>query len=138
MRRLLAACVWLGIVVTAPATADELSDRLQLASADRGRVVFGPCRICHSVNPADGDGLGPNLASVFGRVVGSRAGFAGYSPRFRSAGFVWTPKLMYAWLENPMRMYPDSSMLSTGVPDAQDRADLIAWLLQAPAATARD
>jgi cytochrome c len=38
---------------------------------------------------------------------------------------------MYRWLENPMAMFPGSSMMSLGVPDPQRRADLIAFLEQA-------
>jgi len=125
-----AAVLALAVLATGPAAGDELADRLQLADLDRGRLAFGPCRICHSLDPAAGERLGPGLAGIFGRVAGKQPGFAGYSERFRRAQFVWTPKLMYSWLENPMGMYPDSTMLSRGVPDAQQRADLIAWLLQ--------
>jgi cytochrome c len=38
---------------------------------------------------------------------------------------------MFAWLENPMAMFPGSSMMSAGVPDPQKRADLIEFLKQA-------
>ncbi len=117
-------------LLAAPLSADELAHRLDLAEPDRGRVVFGPCRICHSLDPARPTGLGPNLAGIFGRVVGSQADFPAYSATFRDAQFVWTPKLMYNWLADPMRFYPGSSMMSLGVPDPQDRADLIAWLMQ--------
>jgi cytochrome c len=49
---------------------------------------------------------------------------------FKDAQFVWTPEFMFAWLENPMAMFPTSSMMSLGVPDAQQRADLTAFLKQ--------
>jgi len=123
------SCLVLALLA-APLSADELAHRLALAEPDRGRVVFGPCRICHSLDPARRPGLGPALAGVFGRVVGSQENFPGYSATFRDAQFVWTPKLMYNWLADPMGYYPGSSMMSLGVPDAQDRADLIAWLMQ--------
>jgi cytochrome c len=38
---------------------------------------------------------------------------------------------MFVWLENPMAMFPSSTMMSLGVPDPQARADLIAFLKQA-------
>jgi cytochrome c len=68
-------------------------------------------------------------------VAGKQAGFDNYSETFRAARFVWTPQMMYAWLENPMAMFPESTMMSLGVPDPQQRADLIAFLLRA---TVRD
>ncbi|TGD72068.1 c-type cytochrome [Mangrovimicrobium sediminis] len=115
---------------TAAAHADELDNRLTLASTERGRVVFGPCRVCHAIQSAPGTHTGPDLSGIFGRVVGSREDYDGYSAAFRQARFVWTPRVMFAWLENPMGMYPASSMMSLGIPDPQDRADLIAWLMQ--------
>ena len=111
--------------------ADELQSRLALADVDRGRLVFGPCRTCHYPDAFMGHNNGPNLSGIFGKVAGKQPGFDYYSDRFKQAEFVWTPQLMYAWLENPMAMFPDSSMMSRGVPDAQDRADLLAYLKQA-------
>lgn len=98
---------------------------------ERGRLVFGPCRTCHYTQLQMGHNNGPNLHRIFGKVAGKQAGFAYYSARFKAASFVWTPQLMYAWLENPMALFPDSHMMSLGVPDAQRRADLIAFLQQA-------
>ena len=97
----------------------------------RGRLVFGPCRTCHYAERQMGHNNGPNLHRIFGKVAGKQQGFAYYSAEFKAAQFVWTPQLMYAWLENPMTMFPGSSMMSLGVPDPQRRADLIAFLEQA-------
>ena len=119
----LLALVW----SLAPA-ADELQSRLALADVDRGRLVFGPCRTCHYPDAFMGHNNGPNLSGIFGKVAGKQPGFEYYSQRFREAEFVWTPQLMFAWLENPMAMFPDSVMMSRGVPDPQDRADLIDFL----------
>ena len=78
-----------------------------------------------------GHNNGPNLHRIFGKVAGKQEGFAYYSETFKAAQFVWTPELMYAWLENPMVQLPGSTMMSLGVPDPQRRADLIAYLKQA-------
>lgn len=96
--------------------------------AKRGRLVFATCRACHYTESVRGHNNGPNLHRIFGKVVGKQPGFAYYSEQFRDADFVWTPGLMYSWLENPRRMFPASSMMSLGVPDTQRRADLIAYL----------
>lgn len=122
-------------LVCLPLAADELQSRLGLADKDRGRLVFGPCRTCHYPDAFMGHNNGPNLSGIFGKVAGKQEEFDYYSERFKRAEFVWTPQLMFAWLENPMAMFPDSVMMSLGVPDAQDRADLIAYLMQA---TVRD
>ena len=123
--------VLLPLLACLPVAADELRSRLALADADRGRLVFGPCRTCHYPDAFMGHNNGPNLSGIFGMVAGKQAGFEYYSQSFREAQFVWTPQLMYAWLEDPMAMFPDSVMMSPGIPDPQDRADLIAYLKQA-------
>jgi cytochrome c len=102
-----------------------------MGDVERGRLAFGPCRTCHYPEAVMGHNNGPNLHRIFGKVAGKQAGFAYYSETFKAAQFVWTPQLMYAWLENPMAMFPGSSMMSLGVPDPQRRADLIAFLEQA-------
>lgn len=99
--------------------------------AERGRLVFGACRTCHYPEAAMGHNNGPNLHRIFGKVAGKQAGFRYYSETFREAEFVWTPQLMYAWLEDPLRMFPESTMMSRGVPDPQARADLVTYLMQA-------
>ena len=78
-----------------------------------------------------GHNNGPNLHRIFGRVAGKQPGFKYYSDTFREADFVWTPELLELWLADPMGMFPDTTMMSLGVPDAQDRADLIAYLKRA-------
>jgi cytochrome c len=101
---------------------------LQQGDAQRGRLVFAPCRSCHFTDAAAGHGNGPNLHRIFGKQAGQQAGFEHYSEPLKAAGFVWTPEAMYAWLENPMAQMPGTSMMSAGVPDPRERADLIAYL----------
>ena len=97
-------------------------------NAARGRLIFGPCRTCHYAEEFMGHNNGPNLHRIFGKVAGKQEGFEYYSEQFKNAEFVWTPDLLYLWLENPQKMFPGSSMMSLGVPDPQQRADLVAFL----------
>jgi cytochrome c len=99
--------------------------------ASRGRLVFAPCRSCHYAQKEMGHNNGPNLHRIFGKVVGKQAGFEYYSAQFKSAENVWTPEFMYVWLESPQKMFPESTMMSLGIADPQQRADLIAYLQQA-------
>lgn len=130
MRRLSLAMLVVCAVNFAPQLA--MAQGLPLAGdAERGRLVFGQCRTCHYPQPFMGHNNGPNLHRIFVKVVGKQKGFEYYSAVFKEAQFVWTPQLMFAWLEDPMAMFPGSSMMSLGVPDAQQRADLIVYLQQA-------
>jgi cytochrome c len=98
------------------------------ASAERGRLVFGPCRTCHYAQEFMGHNNGPNLHRIFGKVAGKQQEFSYYSEVFKKADVVWTPELLYLWLADPKAMFPGSNMMSLGVPDPQERADLIAFL----------
>jgi len=46
------------------------------------------------------------------------------------SGWVWTEENIDKWIANPKAMIPDSpmSLAFVGIPDAQERADIIAYL----------
>ena len=118
-------CVWLQGLLLPPAVAQELPVE---GSAERGRLIFATCKTCHYAEPFMGHNNGPNLHRIFGKVAGKQPGFEYYSDTFKAAEFEWSPQLMFAWLENPLAMFPDSTMMSAGIADPQARADLIAFL----------
>ncbi len=103
----------------------------RLAAADRvhGRTVFGRCRTCHYPDKGAGHQNGPSLWNVFGRRAGTQEGFAYYSQALKDSGLVWNPEYLDAWLADPRGFIPGTVMMSLGVPDPQDRADLIAYLM---------
>ena len=106
--------------------AESLSD--YTGDAEKGRLVFAQCRTCHYPEKIIGHHNGPNLHAIFGKVVGKQAGFDDYSETFKSAQFVWTEDLLFAWLANVEAMFPETTMMSLGVKDPQQRADLITYL----------
>jgi len=123
--------VLLLLSATSMAAAQESREKRLVGDAERGRLVFGQCRTCHYPERAMGHNNGPNLHRIFGQVAGKQSGFDYYSDTFKQADFVWTPELLDLWLADPMGMFPDTTMMSPGVPDPQDRADLIAYLKRA-------
>ena len=96
--------------------------------AEKGRLVFAQCRTCHYPEKIVGHHNGPSLHAIFGKVAGKQAGFDDYSETFKMAQFVWTEDLLFAWLANAETMFPETTMMSLGVKDPQQRADLIAYL----------
>lgn len=97
------------------------------AGARQGAVVFQQnCAQCHSVRR--GEVLaGPSLAGVVGRPSASTPGFA-YSAAMKAANVKWTPATLDTFITQPRRMIHGILMTSPGVPDAAQRADLIAYL----------
>lgn len=97
------------------------------ASADRGQRSFGKCMACHSVNPADGNKIGPNLSNVVGAPVAHRDDF-NYSGALAEHGGSWSYELLNAWLSDPRAAIPGNKMAFAGIARPQERADLIAFL----------
>ena len=93
--------------------------------AARGQALYqARCTACHSV---DRPGLGPPHRGVFGRLAGTAKGFTGYSPALKKSGLVWDEANLERWLTDPERLVPGQAM-GVSVPDAAERADLIAYL----------
>ena len=110
-------------LVSLPAVAE-----MPVGDAERGKLKFGPCRTCHYPEKGVGHNNGPSLWNIFNKRVGSQPGFEYYSDALTQADFVWTPALMNVWLADPQRFLPGNMMMSLGIEDAQDRADVIEYL----------
>ena len=104
------------------------------ASPERGREAFLVCRACHTVEEGAAHTVGPNLWGVVGRPVASAEGYDRYTPALTSFGGVWSPERLHRYLLRPMVVVPGTTMVFPGIPSAEDRADLIAWLARNPVA----
>src|SRR5579863_3908629 len=98
--------------------------------AQRGAALYRACAPCHSLAPGE-NMTGPSLAGLWDRKAGSLSSFDRYSPALKSAGLVWDEKSLDAWLKSPQSLIPQNRMTFPGMPDAAQRADLIAFLKQA-------
>ena len=49
-------------------------------------------------------------------------------PRERTSGLTWTPQVLDTFIADPQKEVPGNRMPFAGMPDAADRADLIAYL----------
>jgi cytochrome c len=94
----------------------------------RGERVYERCVACHSI---EGNRTGPQHCGLFGRRAGTAPGYDGYSRALRDAKIVWNERTLDAFLQNPMRAVPGTTMGYAGIADARERADLIAWLREA-------
>lgn len=91
-----------------------------------GEKVFLQCKACHVREPGE-NRTGPSLAGIVGREAGTVKGF-NYTDANRNVGITWTPEKLFQYLEKPQRVVPGTKMSFAGLPKAQDRADLIAYL----------
>ena len=95
--------------------------------AAKGKIVFQRCAICHRAEKDGGNGLGPNLFGVAGRKAGAVANFS-YSVALKNSGLTWTQDKLIAWVAHPSGLVPGNRMAFAGLPDPQDRADVVAYL----------
>ena len=90
-----------------------------------GKIVYQGCQGCHSL---DEDDIGPRHRAVVGRAAGTVPGYA-YSPALKSSRIVWDRDTLDRWLTNPQALVPGAKMFFM-LPNAQDRADVIAYLAE--------
>ena len=121
VRRALLAC---GLAVASlAAQAAPPAEMLQ-----RGEQLYGRCLACHAIEQ---NRTGPAHCGLFGRRAGTAPGYNTYSPALRGSGIVWDDASLARFLTDPTRVVPGTTMTYLGMPNAQERDALIAWLKQA-------
>ena len=91
-----------------------------------GKAAFAQCSTCHVVQEGVNK-IGPSLHDIVGRKAGAVTGF-NYSAANAAIGITWTKENLFQFLENPQSVVPKTKMIFAGIPDAQKRADIIAYL----------
>ena len=103
-----------------------------LGDARRGAEIYPRCEACHALRY---DRTGPRHCGLLGRKAGSVPGFD-YSPAMKRSKLTWDEKTLDRFLADPPGVVPGTAMTYAGVADAQERADLIAYLREAGASAA--
>lgn len=111
------------------AAAEEgIEARLAKGDAAKGEAVFKKCQSCHTVDQGGANGIGPNLYALVGEgIAAGRGGFA-FSDDLKNHGGKWDWANLDAWLKNPKAFAAGTKMTFAGIPDGQDRANLILFL----------
>jgi cytochrome c len=106
---------------------------LRVAYADgdavRGEARFKECAACHKLD-AGANEVGPSLHGIFSRKAGELADFR-YSPAMKRSGVLWTAETLDKYIADPQAFIPANRMPYAGMSNANDRADLIAYLQKA-------
>ncbi|MCV6595056.1 MAG: c-type cytochrome [Silicimonas sp.] len=99
-------------------------------NAETGETLFRECRACHQVGAGAKNGVGPHLNLLFGRAAASVPDFR-YSDSLKRAaanGLEWHADTLSQYIEDPRTFASGTRMSYAGMKDAQDRADLLAYL----------
>ncbi|HEX3430277.1 MAG TPA: c-type cytochrome [Rhizomicrobium sp.] len=100
---------------------------LPKADVAKGQQISQRCQQCHDLSKGGPDKIGPNLWGIVGRSRASRSSFS-YSSAMSSSHAPWTFEALFKYLKSPQAVVPGTKMTFAGLPSAQDRIDLIAWL----------
>lgn len=111
------------------ATAEPAVEEV-LAKADvaKGEGIFKKCVACHTIAPGAANGIGPNLHGVVGEPIATGHGGFAFSDALKKHGGSWDWANLYAWLKSPSSFAQGTKMTFAGLPNPQDRADVIAYM----------
>jgi cytochrome c len=93
--------------------------------AAAGKQVFTQCSVCHSVDGSNG--VGPTLKGIVGSKAGEVPGFR-FSRAMKGSNITWDDKTLSDFLTDPQKVIPGNVMPFSGLADAKQRADVIAYL----------
>lgn len=110
----------------ADAGPEPVAAMLAAADLDAGEKVAKKCGACHSFDKDGPNKVGPNLWDVIGRAVAARD--FGYSSALSQVEGAWGYEALNKFLFKPKDFAPGTKMAFPGLKQADDRANLIAWL----------
>jgi cytochrome c2 len=113
-----------------PAADPNLEVAALVAEADpaKGEADAAICKACHALEKGAPSPIGPNLYGVVGRKIASVEGF-NYTPAMKAhAAEEWNYAHLDALIHKPAEFAPGTMMAFPGLPDANQRAEVIAFL----------
>jgi len=109
-------------------TLDTIETLLAQADLNKGaKFVKKNCSACHDYNLPIKNKIGPSLATVLNRNIGSLAEYK-YSKNFKNSNKDWSLLNLYLFLENPKEWAPGTKMAYRGIKDQKKLINTIKFL----------
>jgi cytochrome c len=100
---------------------------LPAADTSKGQDISHKCEQCHNLNKGGAIKIGPPLYNVVGRARATYPGFD-YSAAIKAMGGNWTFDELFKFLKSPQAYIQGTKMGFSGLPSAEDRINIIAYL----------
>jgi len=112
----------------APAGPEAIGPYMEKADAKHGEQVAKVCLQCHTFAKGEPNKIGPNLFDIMEENIATAPGYTFSSALLADKDKKWDPDELNVWLYKPQDFAHGTKMTFAGLPKAQDRADVIAYL----------
>jgi len=112
----------------AAAGPEPIEPLLAKADPKHGEQVAKVCLQCHTFEKGGANKIGPNLFGIMEENIAAVPNFQFSSALAQHKSEKWDPDKLNVWLYKPQQFAKGTKMAFPGLPKAQDRADVVAFL----------
>jgi cytochrome c len=112
----------------AAAKLEPIGPLLAKADPKKGEEIAKVCAACHTFSKGGPNKIGPNLWGITEEQIANVPNYQFSAALEKDKNEKWDPDKLNEWLHNPQSFAKGTKMTFAGIPDAQKRADVIAYL----------
>ena len=112
----------------AAAGPEPIEPLLAKADPKKGEQLAKVCIQCHTFNKGGANKIGPNLWGVTEENMAAVPNYQFSTAMETHKNEKWNPDKLNQWLWKPQSLIKGTKMTFAGMPKAEDRADVIAYL----------
>ena len=112
----------------APAGPEPIAPLMAKADVAKGQTTAKVCLQCHTFEKGGANKIGPNLFGTMEENIATKPGYQFSSALAADKADKWDPEKLNVWLYKPQQFAKGTKMTFAGLPKAEDRANVIAYL----------